>query len=104
MEMFRFNTKWFKEYHDWLEYNVTNDVAYYFNCYLFKDSIHQGGGEIFSTVGFKSWNNKKNFNQHIGGPNSIHDQKKKKREYLMRQQQSIIFAFKRQSYQVKHEY
>uniref|UniRef100_A0A0V0IKI8 Putative ovule protein n=1 Tax=Solanum chacoense TaxID=4108 RepID=A0A0V0IKI8_SOLCH len=103
--MRRFNPEWFREYHDWLEYSVTNDAAYCLNCYLFKyDNIHQGGGEVFSTVGFKSWNKKKSFKQHIGGPNNTHNQAKKKSEDLMRQQQSIISVFERQSDQVKHEY
>ncbi|XP_015168665.1 zinc finger MYM-type protein 1-like [Solanum tuberosum] len=103
--MLRFNPKWFKEYHDWLEYSVTNDASYCLDCYLFKDdNIHQGGGKVFSTVGFKSWNKKKSFKQHIGGPNSTHNQAKKKSEDLMREQQSIISAFERQSDQVKHEY
>ncbi|KAG5591811.1 hypothetical protein H5410_042325 [Solanum commersonii] len=53
--------------------------------------------------GFKSWNKKKSFKQHIRA-NSTHNQAKKKNADLMRQQQSIISAFERQSDQVKHEY
>ncbi|KAM3235356.1 zinc finger MYM-type protein 1-like [Capsicum annuum] len=70
--MRRFNHEWFDDvYHDWLEYNVSKDAAYCLYCYLFKDNnIHQGGGEVFSTTGFKSWNKKKGLEKHIGLPNS----------------------------------
>ncbi|XP_060201789.1 uncharacterized protein LOC132630220 [Lycium barbarum] len=105
-DMRRFNPKWFQEYPDWLEYSVSNDAAYCLYCYLFKDSnIHQGGGDVFSTIGFKSWNKKKSLWIHVGKPNSIHNQAKKRCEYLSRQQQSIKSAFGRgQSDQFKHEY
>ncbi|XP_060190541.1 uncharacterized protein LOC132619746 [Lycium barbarum] len=65
-DMRRFNPKWFQEYPDWLEYSVSNDATYCLYCYLFKDSnIHQGGGEVFSTIGFKSWNKKKSLWIHV---------------------------------------
>ncbi|XP_060202997.1 uncharacterized protein LOC132631440 [Lycium barbarum] len=104
--MRRFNPKWFQEYPDWLEYSVSNDTAYCLYCYLFKDSnIHQGGGDVFSTIGFKSWNKKKSLWIHVGKPNNIHNQAKKRCEYLSRQQQSIKSAFGRgQSDQFKQEY
>lgn len=42
-------------YYNWLEYSVSKDVVYCLYCYLFKDhNTNQGGGEIFSTIGFKS--------------------------------------------------
>ncbi|XP_075077354.1 uncharacterized protein LOC142164081 [Nicotiana tabacum] len=52
----RFNPKWFDEYRNCLEYSVIEDAVYYLCCYLFQDEdIHQGGGDIFSSLGFKSW-------------------------------------------------
>ncbi|XP_055800379.1 uncharacterized protein LOC129869793 [Solanum dulcamara] len=102
----RFNHEWFDDvYHDWLEYSVSKDAVYCLYCYLFKDhNIHQGGGEVFSSVGFKSWNKKSSLDKHIGLPNSIHNQSKKKCQDLLRQRQSIQFAFERQSNQLKYGY
>nr|XP_009800386.1 PREDICTED: zinc finger MYM-type protein 1-like [Nicotiana sylvestris] len=101
--MRRFNPKWFDdEYHDWLEYSVSKDASYCLYCYLFKDNnIHQGGGDVFSSIGFKSWHKKKSFDKH--GSSSIHNESKKKCQDL-RQQWSIQSSFERQSNQLKHEY
>nr|XP_016452938.1 PREDICTED: zinc finger MYM-type protein 1-like [Nicotiana tabacum] len=103
--MHRFNPEWFVDYHGWLEYSISNDATYCLSCYLFKDdNIHQGGGDVFSSIGFKSWNKKKSFDKHVGGPSSFHNQAKRKCVDLLRQQQSIIYAFEKQSDQVKHDY
>ncbi|XP_049362581.1 uncharacterized protein LOC125827319 [Solanum verrucosum] len=67
-------------------------------------NTNQGGGETFSTIGFKSWNKKGGLDKHIGLPNSIHNRSKNKCQDLLRQQQSIQFAFERQSNQLKHGY
>jgi len=104
--MRRFNHEWFDDiYHDWLEYSVSKDAVYCLYCYLFKDhNTNQGEGETFSTIGFKSWNKKGGLDKHIGLPNSIHNQSKKKCQDLLQQRRSIQFAFERQSNQLKHEY
>nr|XP_016502902.1 PREDICTED: uncharacterized protein LOC107821021 [Nicotiana tabacum] len=103
--MRHFNPKWFVDYHGWLEYSISNDVTYCLSCYLFKDdNIHQGGDDAFLSIGFKSWNKKKSFDKHVGGPSSFHNQAKRKCVDLLRQQQSIIYAFEKQSDQVKHDY
>ncbi|KAK4733482.1 hypothetical protein R3W88_007743 [Solanum pinnatisectum] len=104
--MRRFNPEWFDDiYHDWLEYSVSKDAVYCLYCYLFKDhNTNQGGGETFSTIGFKSWNKKGGLDKHIGLPNSIHNQSKKKCQDLLQQRRSIQFAFERQSNQLKHGY
>lgn len=58
-----------------MEYTVTKDAAFCFYCYLFQDErINQGGGNVFSTIGFTSWNKKCNLDEHIGKPNSVHNQ------------------------------
>jgi hypothetical protein len=52
----RFNTKWFKKYYDWLEYNILKDVAYCLFCYLFRPKTeNQVRGNLFVTEGFKNW-------------------------------------------------
>ncbi|KAG5582848.1 hypothetical protein H5410_053475 [Solanum commersonii] len=104
--MRHFNHEWFDDiYHDWLEYSVSKDAIYCLYYYLFKDhNTNQGGGETFSTIGFKSWNKKGGLDKHIGLPNSIHNQSKKKCQDLQQQRRSTQFAFKRQSNQLKHGY
>ncbi|XP_049389460.1 uncharacterized protein LOC125853760 [Solanum stenotomum] len=64
----RFNHKWFDEFPDWLEYNISKDTAFCLYCYLFKQNNNlQGGGETFSSVGFRSWHKKASLQTHIGG-------------------------------------
>ncbi|XP_059295624.1 uncharacterized protein LOC132048960 [Lycium ferocissimum] len=104
--MRRFNSEWFDDgYPDWLEYNVSKDAVYCLYYYLFKGhNTNQGGGEVFSTIGFKSWKKKKSLGNHIGLPNNPHNQSKKKSQDLLRLQQSIQFALGRQFDQFKHAY
>nr|XP_016447670.1 PREDICTED: uncharacterized protein LOC107772704 [Nicotiana tabacum] len=98
-----FNPKWFKRYHNWLEYSVIEDEAYCLYCYLFQDEgIHQGGGDVFLSLGFKSWHKKNRLDMH--GSSSIHNQAKRKCEDLLKQKQSIQTSFDRQSTQTKLEY
>jgi hypothetical protein len=56
----RFQPKWFDEF-KWLEYSVHKDAAYYFICYLFKDSSKFLGGDAFVEEGFRNWNMKIDF-------------------------------------------
>ncbi|XP_019244388.1 PREDICTED: uncharacterized protein LOC109224257 [Nicotiana attenuata] len=100
----RFNPIWFDDF-NWLEHSVSTDAASCLPCYLFKgESIHQGGGDVFSSKGFRNWNRKECFKKHVGLPNSIHNQAIRNCDDLMRQQQSIIAAFDKQYDQTKHEY
>ncbi|XP_070050215.1 uncharacterized protein [Nicotiana tomentosiformis] len=85
-----FNPKWFKRYYNWLEYSVIEDEAYCLYCYLFQDEgIHQGGGDVFSSLGFKSWHKKNRLDMH--GSSSIHNQaiQSTKLEYKIRLKASI---------------
>ncbi|PIN12152.1 hypothetical protein CDL12_15243 [Handroanthus impetiginosus] len=82
--MHQFNLRWFDEYPDWLEYNVSLDAAFCLPCFLFKD-VHQRGEDVFFTRGFQSWNKKNRFGIHVGGSNSDHCKAKKKCEDLMQQ-------------------
>ncbi|XP_049343187.1 uncharacterized protein LOC125807502 [Solanum verrucosum] len=86
-----FNRKWFKKYHDWLEYSVTEDAAYCLCCYLFQDeSIHQGGGETFSSIRFRSWHKKKRLDTHIAAFVKLSNQTKL--EHKIRLKASIEVA------------
>ncbi|XP_049397615.1 uncharacterized protein LOC125861794 [Solanum stenotomum] len=101
----RFVYTWFDEYRDWLEYSISADAAYCLPCYLFQgENINQGGGNVFSTKGFTNWHRKDSFATHIGLPNSVHNQSKRKCEDLMREQQSIQAAFYKLDDKSKHEY
>ncbi|XP_060183018.1 uncharacterized protein LOC132612970 [Lycium barbarum] len=71
---------------------------------MYDENINQGGGEVFSSIGFTSWNKKKSFNEHIGRPNSVHNQSRRNAEDLMRQKQSIQSVLVKQSDQQKLEY
>jgi hypothetical protein len=45
-----FNPAWFKEYVDWLKYNILEDYAYCPYYFLFRpDTKHQVGGDSFVT-------------------------------------------------------
>ncbi|XP_047267544.1 uncharacterized protein LOC124897962 [Capsicum annuum] len=57
-----------------------------------RESIHQGGGNTFSMKGFINCHRKDSFATHIGPPNNIHNQSKRKCEDLMREEQSIEAA------------
>ncbi|XP_016558785.2 uncharacterized protein LOC107858564 [Capsicum annuum] len=88
-----------------LEYSVSADAAYCLPCYLFQgESIHQGGGNTFSTKEFRNWHRKNSFATHIGPRNSIHNQSKRKCEDLMREEQSIEAAFYKLDEKSKNEY
>ncbi|XP_060195297.1 uncharacterized protein LOC132624550 [Lycium barbarum] len=104
-DMRRFNRDWYVEFPDWLEYSLSKDATYCLYCYLFKaNSNRQGGGNVWSGLGFRNWNKKDSLAKHIGGTNNIHSQSKRKCEDLMRQQQSIHAAFDKQLNQDKHGY
>ncbi|XP_047253782.1 uncharacterized protein LOC124887899 [Capsicum annuum] len=101
----RFVSKWFDEYSNLLEYSISVDAAYCLPCYLFQgESIHQGGGNTFSTKEFRNWYRKDSFATHIGPLNSIHDQSKRKCEDFMREEQSIEAAFYKLDEESKNEY
>ncbi|CAH9102120.1 unnamed protein product [Cuscuta epithymum] len=52
----RFNSKWFDQYPNWLEYSIQDDTAFCLPCYLFKDHFeNRAGNDAFVTEGFSSW-------------------------------------------------
>jgi hypothetical protein len=101
----RFNPAWFKEYSDWLEYNILKDAAYCLFCYLFgPDTGNQAGGDSFVTEGFKNWKKKDKLQSHVRAHNSAHNQARRRCEALLNQKQSIITFFDKQSDQQKRDY
>ena len=70
----RFKEEWYFKYSNWLEYSPKNDACYCLFCYLFASESETSsfqGGEAFTRVGFRTWNNIKRFNTHIGGVNIV---------------------------------
>ncbi|XP_048503049.1 uncharacterized protein LOC125498806 [Beta vulgaris subsp. vulgaris] len=71
----RFNPDWYDTYGDWPEYNIVKDAAYCRYCHLFKSNDSQkGGGDVFVTVGWSSWNKKERLDIHVGECGSSHNQ------------------------------
>ncbi|KAJ9562232.1 hypothetical protein OSB04_007392, partial [Centaurea solstitialis] len=96
----RFTPTWFDEFSNWLEYSVKADKVFCLCCYLFRDQFGgQGGSVAFVTEGF---NNRLNI--HVGDVNSFHNRALKKSEDLMRQNQSIVVAFNKQTDIAKKEH
>jgi hypothetical protein len=101
----RFIEDWFKTYAPWLEYSIMEDAAFCLCCYLFQnESLGHGGGDVFSTKGWKSWNNLKRLDTHVGGPSSTHNQNMKRCDDLMNQSQSIAAVVHKQTKKSKIEY
>ncbi|KAI3702819.1 hypothetical protein L6452_28571 [Arctium lappa] len=101
----RFCPTWFDRFDNWLEYSVKADRAFCLCCYLFRDQFgKQGGSDAFVTDGFNSWNKTERLGLHVGNFNSFHNRALQKCEDLMRQDQSIVVAFHRQSDVVNNEY
>ncbi|XP_057540814.1 uncharacterized protein LOC130818673 [Amaranthus tricolor] len=70
----RFNKSWYDKYSNWLEYSLKNDACYCLCCYLFaieSEIASHYGGDTFISKGFRTWNNIKRFDKHIGGPNRL---------------------------------
>jgi hypothetical protein len=74
-----FNSAWFKEYSDWLEYNILKDALYCLFCYLFRPNTrNQAGRDSFVTEGFKNWKKKDKLQNYIGAHNSAHNQARRR--------------------------
>ncbi|KAK9706919.1 hypothetical protein RND81_07G160600 [Saponaria officinalis] len=87
------------------ERDMSTDAAFCLCCYLFKsETIGHGGGDVFSTKGFKAWNKSDRFGIHVGGPNSAHNKAVKMCEDLMNEKQSIRSVLDKQSRKEKSDY
>lgn len=86
----RFNRDWFLEYESWLEYSIEKDAAYCICCYLFRSNCgEQSGGDSFVGLGYSNWKKKENFQKHVGGIGSAHNNAWKNYEALKNQDQHI---------------
>ncbi|RWR73422.1 zinc finger MYM-type protein 1-like protein [Cinnamomum micranthum f. kanehirae] len=97
----RFNPFWFKDYGSWLEYSIEKDAAFCMCCYLFGEETRY---DAFITQGFKSWRKKERIENHVGGPNSVHNQAYEKCQNLLNQEQHIETIIVKQSSQARTDY
>ena len=67
----QFNTTWFKDYGSYMEYSIEKDVVFCLCCYPFED---QARSNAFVTEGYKNRKKKERLADHVGGPNSAHNQ------------------------------
>jgi hypothetical protein len=101
----RFISAWFSKYSGWLEYSIDEDAVYCLCCYLFQnESLGHGGGDAFSSKGWRLWNKASRLDVHVGGPSSAHNQNMKRCDDLMNQNQSISAAILKQTKKSKREY
>ncbi|KAJ3703545.1 hypothetical protein LUZ61_007250 [Rhynchospora tenuis] len=100
----RFNKAWYNQYPYWLEYSIQKDAAYCLCCYLFKTENREGGGDAFTSAGFKNWKSKKSLDEHVGGLNSAHNVAVSKCQNLMKQEQSIQTVLEGQSKRSQNAY
>ena len=101
--MRRFNSAWFKEYKNWMEYGIDKDAAFCLCCYLIMHKLAKKC-DTFVTEGFKIWNMKHKLQILVGDVYSAHNQAVKKCDDLMKQKQHIQSVFLKQSNQEKIEY
>ncbi|RWR93679.1 zinc finger MYM-type protein 1-like protein [Cinnamomum micranthum f. kanehirae] len=92
----RFNPFLFKDYDSWLEYSIEKDAAFCMCCYLFGEETRY---DAFITQGFK-----KRIENHVGGPNGVHNQAYEKYQNLLNQKQHIETIIIKQSSQVQTDY
>ncbi|CAH9115656.1 unnamed protein product [Cuscuta epithymum] len=91
----RFNSAWFDQYGNWLEYSVKEDKAFCLCCYLFRDNYeNQAGNDAFVTESFSSWNKTERLAGHVGVVKSFHNKALERCEDLMKQDQSISVVIK----------
>ncbi|XP_071722385.1 uncharacterized protein [Rutidosis leptorrhynchoides] len=84
---------------------IQRGAAFCLYCYLFKkESLGHGGGDAFSTKGFKGWNNIERLKKHVGGPSSVHNSFSKKCEVLMMQKHHLRTYVEKQDDQMRNAY
>ncbi|XP_058208074.1 uncharacterized protein LOC131321076 [Rhododendron vialii] len=102
---YRRNKAWCNQFPTWIEYSIAKDAAFCLYCYPFKPEIRdQAGGDKFDGKGYSNWKKKKIINDHVGGPNSAHNQAWGKCEDLINQRQHIQTVFDNQSNQARIDY
>lgn len=96
----RFNSSWFADYLNWLEYSIAKDATFCLCCYLFKEVI--GRQDSFTGKGFSNWKKQEKFRAHVG--QSAHSYAWNKCNALMNQKQHIATFFNIQTSKDKVEY
>lgn len=91
-------------YPSWLEYSIEKDAAYCMYSYLFKPHNEEGGGDVFTTEGFRNWKKIEKLESHVGGPTSVHNKACEEVDNLLNQKQSIQISFARQLDRTRMEY
>lgn len=88
-----------------MEYSIEKDAAYCLHCYLFKpDRGGQGGGHIFTKIGFRDWKHKKTLKDHVSFFDNAHNQAFAKCTNLMNQKQSVSYVMSSQSSSQQQSY
>ncbi|RWR73420.1 cytosolic sulfotransferase 12-like protein [Cinnamomum micranthum f. kanehirae] len=64
----------------------------------------RGGPTLSTAPGFKSWRKKERIENHVGGPNSVHNQAYEKCQNLLNQEQHIETIIVKQSSQARTDY
>jgi hypothetical protein len=86
-----FSKDWYRKY-DWIEYSESNDKAYCFHCFLFKQvtSTQRFGYDVFTKTGFSDWKHAyKALPDHIGGISSDHNNARLNCDAFCNQRQSV---------------
>ncbi|XP_010667227.2 uncharacterized protein LOC104884300 [Beta vulgaris subsp. vulgaris] len=98
----RFQSTWFKNFPDWLEYSPSKDAAFCVPCYLFTETP-DARVKAFTLTGFKNWkkvNDGKHcgFLAHVGeGPCTIHRSVVQSYRTLPKQKANIRNVINKQS-------
>ncbi|XP_050232846.2 uncharacterized protein LOC126681344 [Mercurialis annua] len=101
-DMRSFKEAWFKKF-AWLEYSVEKDAAFCLYCYLFANSGTRS--ESFTRKGFSNWKKaSENFNDHVGGVDSVHNDARRNCEDFQNQRQSISHVLTSQSREMEIAY
>ena len=70
-----FSKSWYEKY-NWIEYSESEDAAFCFYCFLFKQPgrAEHFGFEVFTKTGFRDWKHAyRALPEHVGGLNSGHN-------------------------------
>ncbi|XP_037471441.1 zinc finger MYM-type protein 1-like, partial [Triticum dicoccoides] len=94
-----FSKNWYKNY-EWLEYSVSEQAAFCFYCFLFKQpgSSTHFGYDVFTKNGFRDWKHAyQALPAHVGGVNSAHKKARLHYDDFHNQRQSVSSNFARSS-------
>jgi hypothetical protein len=99
----RFVPEWFDEFGSWLEYSESEDRAYCFCCFLFREK-KDSGYEAFVKNGWNGFHRKARLREHVGNVGGLHYTTMKKCDDLLQRKQHIDVAFHSASASSKRDY